>query len=69
MPTVSTFYFVDKDFAKPTDGIWISQRADVARCETVQKTLSNRWRIEGVHWPVDEVRLIAKVIGSIKHKM
>lgn len=69
VPEVSTFYLVDKDFAKPTDGIWITQRADVVRCETLQRTPGNHWRIEGVDWPVDEVKLIAKVIGSIKHKM
>lgn len=66
---VSTFYLVDKDFAKPTDGIWITQRADVVRCETLQRTLGNHWRIDGVERPVDEVKLIAKVIGCIKHKM
>lgn len=31
VPGVSTFYLVDKDFAKPTDGIWITRRADVMR--------------------------------------
>lgn len=69
VPEVRTFFLVEKGLIKPTDGIWITQRADVVRCESIQRTPGDNWRIEGVDWPVNEVELIAKVIGCIKHKI
>lgn len=60
-------YIVEKDFAKAVDGAWVIQRADVYDYKKIQRIPGNLWRIDGVDWPQDEIKLIGKVVGFIKY--
>jgi|SRR5476649_1640600 len=58
-------YLVEKKNIKNSDGLWLVQKADVITIENIQRVPGNCWRIENIDWPVDEVSLLGKVIGSI----
>lgn len=58
-------YLVEKINIKNSDGLWLLQKAEVITIENIQRIPGNCWRIENIDWPVDEVTLLGKVIGSI----
>lgn len=58
-------YFIKKNATKNMNGLWLLQKVDVISIEPIQRVPGDCWRIDNVDWPIEEVQLIGKVIGSI----
>ncbi|HHH0959241.1 TPA: phage repressor protein CI [Yersinia enterocolitica] len=59
------YFLVERQFKNVADGLWLIEKAGVTSISNIARLPGDVWRINDVNWPVNDVRILAKVVGEI----
>ncbi|MCK8563455.1 helix-turn-helix domain-containing protein [Yersinia ruckeri] len=64
-PNEKRYFLVERHFKNVADGLWLIEKAGVTSISNIARLPGDVWQINDVNWPVNDVRILAKVVGEI----